>query len=30
MSERGRFEVEISPGMQPSGGAGDRILVRLW
>jgi hypothetical protein len=29
MSDRGRFEVEVSPGMQPSSGAGDRILVGL-
>ena len=29
MSDRDQFEVETSPGMQPSGGAGDRILVGL-
>jgi len=29
MSDRGRLEIEMSPGMQPSGGAGDRILVGL-
>jgi hypothetical protein len=29
MRDRDRFEVEMSPGMQPSGGAGDRILVGL-
>jgi hypothetical protein len=29
MSDRDRFEVEMSPGMQPSGGAGERILVGL-
>jgi hypothetical protein len=29
VSDRDRFEVEMSPAMQPSGGAGDRILVGL-
>lgn len=29
MSDRDRIEVEMSPGMQPSGAAGDRILVGL-
>jgi hypothetical protein len=29
MNDRDRFEVEMSPGMQPSGGSGERILVGL-
>jgi hypothetical protein len=29
MTDRDRFELEMSPGMQPQGGLGDRVLVGL-